>query len=178
MVDTYVVVYLGYQAIVLVGAAVSLLRHRQALSAHRVAEALLRWSLPINIGLAGVMSFYAHTARAAETARLIGWAPGSPFQFEIAGTGLALGLVGLLCIWLRGLSWWATATVSAVFLWVAAVGHIQEIVVAQNYAPGNAGIVLYWDILMPLAHLLLLAVYQRTARQPDAAQASPGTIAR
>jgi hypothetical protein len=88
-----------------------------------------------------------------------------------------MGLVGQLCIWLRGLWWWITATVSAVFLWVAAVGHVQQIVVAQNNAPGNAGIVLYWDILMPLAHLLL-AVDQRTARQPGATHASPRTVAR
>ena len=155
-------IYLGYQLVVLVGAAVQLLRRRQPLTAHRVAEVVLHWSLAVNVGVAGLLGAYAHTARAAETAALIGWAPGSPFQFEVAMANLAFGVLGVLCIRLRGLFWWATAIGYGVFLLGAAYGHIVEIVTVQNYAPGNAGIVLWWDILTPIAHLILLAIWQRS----------------
>ena len=46
----------------------------------------------------------------------------------------------------------------ACFLWGAAVGHAIQMVVANNYAPGNAGIMFYSDILVPLIGLVLLAL--------------------
>ena len=39
-----------------------------------------------------------------------------------------------------------------------AVVHIQQIIVAHNYAPNNAGIALYLDILTPLTLIVLLLI--------------------
>jgi hypothetical protein len=156
---------LSYQGIVLAGVVVQLAVQPKSRTARGAVVALLRWSLAVNIGVAGLMAAYAHTARAAETARSIGWAPGSPFQFEVAMANLGLGIAGILCIWLGGLFWWATAIASGTFLLGAAYGHIRDILVNGNMAPGNAGVVLYADILVPIVHLVLLVVLR--GMRPD-----------
>ena len=53
-------------------------------------------------------------------------------------------------------------------MWGAAVGHIYQIVAAGNFAPGNAGIMLYWDILMPILGGLLLWWRYRGGRDATA----------
>jgi len=40
----------------------------------------------------------------------------------------------------------------------------MDIIENGNYAPGNAGGVLYDDILVPLITVVLLAAYMRTAK--------------
>ena len=135
------VVYLAYGLLTLVGAAIHLAVSKRPRSTRRVVEVLLLWTLLINVGVGGLMGFYAHSARAAQTAAEIGWPPGSPFQFEVAVANLAFGVLGLLCLRLRGLFWWATAIGIGIFLLGAAYGHVQQMVTAQNYAPGNAGVV-------------------------------------
>jgi hypothetical protein len=149
-------IYLIYQVIVVVGAGLQWLLTAHPRSGHRLLELLLQWSLVVNVGVAGLFGFYAHTARAPQTAEVIGWPPGNPFQSEVAVANLAFGVLGILCIRLRGLWWWATVIGSGIFLLGAAVVHVQQIVETGNRAPGNAGVVLYWDILMPLVQLALL----------------------
>jgi len=157
------VIYVAYQVIVVVGTVVHWLVAGPR-TGRRFAEVLLLWLFVVDVGVAGLMGFYAHTAMAAETAASIGWAPGSPFQFEVAVANLAFGVLGILCVWLRGLWWWATAVGISVFLLGAAYGHVQQIVEAGNRSPGNAGAVLYADILIPLVLLALLAGRRWLAR--------------
>lgn len=163
--DAGSVIYLSYQVLVLVGAGLSLAFGRKPITARKVVGRLLVWSLAVNGGLSGLLGFYFHAFEADLAARSIGWPPGSPFQFEVAVANLAFGVLGILCIWLRGLWWWATAVGMAVFLWGAAYGHIRDIIVNQNYAPGNAGVILYLDILIPAIHLILLVIYSRLSNQ-------------
>jgi hypothetical protein len=47
-----------------------------------------------------------------------------------------------------------------------AVVHIRSIVVSANYAPNNAGVTLYLDILMPMILIALLVYYLHLNRQP------------
>lgn len=155
-----------YQAIVLVGTGLRLAFGPKPVSWRRAAETLLHWSLAVNLGIGGLMAFYAHTFRAAQTAESIGWAPGSPFQLEVAFANLAYSALGFGSLWLRGLWWWAAAVSNAVFLWGAAYGHIVEIIQHQNYAPGNAGAILYADILVPAVHLILLVLLHVTRPKP------------
>jgi len=41
-------------------------------------------------------------------------------------------------------------------MWTAGTIHIIEIVKSNNFSPGNAGAILYWDILWPI---LLVTLY-------------------
>ncbi len=36
------------------------------------------------------------------------------------------------------------------FRWTEAAGHIYQMVTAHNFAPGNAGVIFYMDIYIPL----------------------------
>jgi hypothetical protein len=47
----------------------------------------------------------------------------------------------------------------------AAFVHIKDIVVSRNYAPNNAGVTVYMDILVPLILIALLMYYDRAGRR-------------
>src|SRR5918911_3353949 len=144
----------------LVVAAVHVYRDRQARTGRRIAEIVLLWLLVIDIGVGGIFGFIGHTVFADRAAASIGWPAGNPFQTEVAVANLAVGVLGVLCYWLRDNFWVATVIANSVFQLGAAVVHINQIMVAHNYQPDNAGIVLYTDILVPLV-LVALLVYHR-----------------
>jgi hypothetical protein len=133
---------------------------RRQRSAHRVLEIILLWYLSVFSGVSSIMAFFGHTFAADKIAAYIGWPPGSPFQFEVAIANLAIGVLGISCIWLRGNFWIATVMAGAVFGLGAAVGHIRDIMVNNNYAPGNAGAVLYLDIAGPVLLIVLLIIFK------------------
>ena len=60
--------------------------------------------------------------------------------------------------------WLATVIAFAVWWPGAAFVHIKDIVVSGNYAPNNAGITVYMDILVPLILIALLTYYDRASR--------------
>jgi uncharacterized protein DUF6790 len=136
--------------------ALHIYRDRQALAREGIAKILLLWLLVIGVGLGGIMAFIGHTVFASSTAASIGWPAGNPFQTEVAVANLAVGVLGVLCYWLRDNFWVATVIVNSVFQLGDAVVHINQIVVVHNYNPNNAGIVLYTDILVPLILIALL----------------------
>jgi hypothetical protein len=119
------------------------------------AETLLLYTLIICVGVSGILGFYYHAFKADWTAKYIGWATGNPFQFEIAVANLGTGICGILCIWFHDGFWLATIIAYSVFSLGAAYGHIVEIKKAKNYAPGNAGPVLYYDIIVPIVLICL-----------------------
>ncbi len=120
------------------------------------------------IGVSGIFGFLGHTFMAAEIAESIGWQPGSPFQFEVAGANLAVGVAGILCIWFKDKFWLATILINGIFLWVAAVGHIRQIITAHDYAPNNAGFILYTDIIFPIVGIILYILYQKALKTQTA----------
>ena len=52
----------------------------------------------------------------------------------------------------------------SLFLLGAAAGHIYQMVTEHNFAPGNAGIIFYMDIIIPLVGFVLLALQHRYGR--------------
>jgi len=77
---------------------------------------------------------------------------------------LAIGATACIAFW-RDLSFKAGAVCAAsIFLLGDAVGHVREMVMARNFAPGNAGVPFYMDIICPLLVIaLLLVASQRRA---------------
>ncbi len=154
----------------LIVATVHLYRDKQPRTGTRIASIFLLWLLVIDVGAGGVFGFIGHTVFAEQAAASIGWPAGNPFQTEVAVANLAVGTLGLLCYWLRAQFWIATVIATSVWLLGDAVGHIQQIIVANNYHPNNAGVaVLFNDIGIPLI-LIALLVYHLYAggheRQP------------
>ena len=126
----------------------------------RVVRLLLLYALVLDVGVIGfVLGFVPHVFFADETARLIGWPAGSPFQFEVGIHDGAWGLLGFLCIWIGGAFWLATGLGWSLFMAGATYGHIQEMAVSGNYAPYNFltifsdGFVALWlPVLLYLHH--------------------------
>ena len=59
----------------------------------------------------------------------------------------------------------------SLFMLGAAGGHVYQMVTQHNFAPGNAGVIFYMDIVIPLFGLLLLWLQHRYGRprQPSPA---------
>jgi fatty acid desaturase len=126
----------------------------------RVLELFLLYSFFIMIGLGGIWAFMGHAFLPDKIASYIGWAPGSPFQFEVAVANLAIAALGLLSIKFRDNFWTATVMAAAIFYWGAAYGHIMDMITHGNHAPGNAGAPVYFDIIFPFILIILLIVYK------------------
>lgn len=133
---------------------------KRALTMKRIIEIFLLSFLVITVGLGSIWASICHSFFANQVASSIGWAPGSPFQQEVAFANLAFGVLGVLCIWIRGNFWTATVIGVSIFLLGDALGHISNIFVTGNYASGNAGAVLVLDILVPILLIGLLVAYK------------------
>ena len=155
------------------GASAHLFLSRKPKTADRIISILLLYLLAISVGVGGLFGFMGHAFRADQVAQSIGWDPGSPFQFEIAVSNLAFGILGILCIWIRGNFWIATGIGSSIFALGAAYGHIRDIMVNQNLALYNAGPILWvGDILIPLLILSLL-ILLKTSNKCESISSSP-----
>jgi hypothetical protein len=156
----------------LIVAAIHSVRDTHPRTANRVAEILLLWLLVIDVGVGGVFGFLGHTVFAEIAAKSIGWPAGNPFQTEVAVANLAVGVLGLLCYRFRDQFWLATVIGNAVWQLGDAVGHVQQIIVADNWSPNNAGAALYNDIAIPVILIILLVLARRhiphQARRPAA----------
>lgn len=118
-------------------------------------DRLLSWLLLLPIGVAGLWSGFFHIALPEVAARFIGWED-SPFQFEVGMADLAIGVAG--CAAFRASFGFRAAVVlvNAIFLLGDAIGHVRQMITAGNLAPGNAGLVFYLDIILPLATIVLI----------------------
>ncbi len=129
------------------------------------AETLLSWILLLPIGVAGIWAAIYHLLFPKFAAAFIGWSP-SPFQFEVGVADLAFGLTACAAFWCSLSFKAAAAWVSSIALLGDAVGHVRQMLATGNFAPGNAGVVFYCDIIVPLAALacLLVARWQSRSR--------------
>jgi hypothetical protein len=124
------------------------------------AERFLSWILLLPIGITGLWAGAFHVFFPGTAAALIGWEV-SPFQFEVGMADLAIGLTACISFW-RDLSFKAAAiSAASVFLLGDAVGHVRQMLIAGNFAPGNAGVPFYMDIICPLLAIALLLVANR-----------------
>lgn len=113
-----------------------------------------------------------HVFMGPAVAKSIGWPPGSPFQFEVGMANLGIGALGIVCVWRRDF-WLPTIVMAAVFLWGAAYIHIDQIIRFRNFAPDNAGIELYADIIGPAILIGLYTAYRLTTRAQQQARPQP-----
>jgi hypothetical protein len=147
----------------LIFAAVALVRHSGAPSRRIVIEKLLAWHVFWSIGVAYLCNFVMHGFFGRLSASFIGWAD-SPFQLEVATASLGFAAVGFIAAF-RSLDLRLAAIVGPGLFTLGAAGvHVREMVTQHNFAPGNAGIVFYMDIAIPLFGLALLYAARREAR--------------
>jgi hypothetical protein len=146
-----------FLAVALTGAAAEII-----LTGTTVTEVVLAWVLLVNIGLqglfAGLTHWYGPTAKT--TAEKIGWAPGSPFQKEVAAADAAFGVLGVLSFFIRDNFLVATVIGASVMLFFMGIGHVLDLRKNKNLSPYNAGSVVWFDLLVPVAMIVLLVVWR------------------
>jgi hypothetical protein len=122
-----------------------------------IAGTYLLYLLFFYVGVMGILTAYAHVFRPVQTSASIGWST-SPYEYEVGMADLTVGVLGILCLWLRGNFWLATAIANAVWLLGDAVGHSRQIVLSNNHAANNSGVFLVAEFTMPVL-ILILALY-------------------
>ncbi len=102
-----------------------------------------------SIGYSNIVNFVFHVFFGEMSASFIGWAD-SPFQAEVGYASLGMGIAGLLA-YKRDFSFrFASIIAPSIFYLGAAGGHIYEMIAYDNFSPGNVGLVLPLDIIIPL----------------------------
>jgi hypothetical protein len=153
---------LSFFVLGLIASAIALASAPKPSTKTDVAEALLAYFLLFSIGISFFYNFVMHVFFGEMAARFIGWAD-SPFQAEVGFASLGFAVVGLLAF--RGNRDMRIAAIlgPACFLWGAAGGHVYQMVTQHNFAPGNAGVIFWTDILLPvIGFALLWWRYRRT----------------
>ena len=124
-----------------------------------VSDVFLSYLFLLAVGLTGLWGFIFHAFFAQIAAAFIGWA-NSPFQFEVAVANLGMGVVGVFGFRASKPYRIAGTIFTTCFLWGAAYGHIVQMFQGNNFAPGNAGLIFYNDLLLPL--LLIIFLFMNT----------------
>ena len=137
----------------------------KALNKKIIVKTFLLSFLVISVGIGSIWAFIGHLFLSEQVAASIGWVAGSPFQLEVAFANLAIGVLGILCYWIRGNFWTATVIVNSIFLLGDAYVHVINMLQFANYAPGNAGSVLYMDIIGPVILIILLVAYKTMEKE-------------
>jgi hypothetical protein len=115
----------------------------------------LQWMLTLGLGIPSLWAAVGHSLNSERVAKSIGWLP-SPFQKEIAGANLGIGLGAIAASVTGAGAAWAMFFMAAGFLWSAAAVHVADMRQRKNFAINNAGPIFWWDIITPLTILLLL----------------------
>ncbi|HZZ23355.1 MAG TPA: DUF6790 family protein [Roseiarcus sp.] len=121
--------------------------------------------LLLPIGVTGVWAAVFHLVFPQIAAADIGWEV-SPFEFEVGLADLAIGGTASASFW-HGLDFKAAAVLaSSIFLLGDAIGHVKQMIVAGNFAPGNAGVPFYSDMAFPVLAIILLMIVRRSQAAP------------
>lgn len=156
-----------------IAAVIATALKRDGFTPANLAEALLAYFILFTIAIAYFYNFVFHVFFGELAAGFIGWA-NSPFQAEVGYASLGFAAIGLLAFKGDCMVRLASILGPAMFQWGAAVGHIHDIMTTGNMAPGNAGVMLYSDILLPVIGFMLLWFKRCTDR--DEPLIAPGKV--
>jgi len=147
----------------LLASATALWRTRQPRTPAVVLEALFSYFLLFSIAFANLYNFVLHVFFGKMAAAFIGWED-SPFQLEVGFASLGFAALGLLAF--KGSFDLRLAAIvgPACFLWGAAGGHVYQMITTHNFAPGNAGVIFYSDVLVPILGFIFLWLQRSAAR--------------
>lgn len=119
-----------------------------------VWEPLEFWMMFLFVGVIGIYTFALHCFWGDIAAEGIGWS-NSPFQWEVGIANAVVGALGLLSLKSSRQFRLATVIAVSIWLWGDAVGHVNQMIVAGNFAPGNAGPWFWTDVVGPPALILI-----------------------
>ena len=139
----------------LAAAWISVLRKPKPLKINTVAEVFLSYYMLFPVGISNLVNFVFHVFFGDIAAKFIGW-ENSPFQAEVGFASLGVGIAGVLAYKASFPFRVATFIPPAAFSLGAAGGHVYQMIAAHNFSPGNVGLVLPSDILIPAVGFIFL----------------------
>jgi hypothetical protein len=146
--------YLIALIIVIIGTVVEVVVTHTTTVPHIASVALL-WLVAGFYGGNMFISGLQHIFNSKNIARSIGW-ESNGFQKELGWFSVGLGVSGLLAVFWQGIYLVGPAAVGSVFLLGAALVHREDMRKRRNFHPGNAGIIFYMDIIVPLLTLVVI----------------------
>ena len=127
-------------------------------------ELIIELIMIYTIGLAGwftiISGAFGHIIYANQVAESIGWPLKSGFQMELAFASIGIGLIGFIGFWKQSF-WLPFIIAKSTFMIGAGITHIIHMITENNFSPSNAGIIVYWDFLLPAILVSLLILYRR-----------------
>jgi hypothetical protein len=147
----------------LIFASAAIARARRPIGKALVVDRLFAWYVFFSIGVSYFYNFIVHVFFGQIAAEFIGWAD-SPFQLEVGMASLGFSVVGFIAAWRSFDLRLAAVTGFSIFTLGAAAGHVHQMLAADNFAPGNAGVIFYTDFVVPLFGLLMLWLQHRYGR--------------
>jgi hypothetical protein len=154
---------LCFFVISLIVPAIAIARAPGPVSAAIAIDKFLTWYVLFNIGVMYLVNFVFHVFFGQLAAAFIGWAD-SPFQVEVGTASLGFSIAGFVAAFGNFDRRLVAVIGPSIFSLGAAVGHIQQMVTAHNFAPGNAGVIFYLDFFIPLFGFALLWLRRRYGR--------------
>lgn len=127
----------------------------------KVIEIVLLYQIVFSLGMTSLMAFYGFTFMPEYIASFTNW-PACPFQQQMANVNLAFAVLGVLSIFYRGYFWMATIIGFSVWIIADGIHHVYHAIVEKNLSPGNIGVPLWTDFLVPILLLILLKYYMKT----------------
>lgn len=139
----------------LLAALISIKRKVKPVPKELVYEELLAYYMLFAVGINNIVNFIFHVFFGDIATEFIGWAQ-SPFQAEVGFASLGVGIAGVIAFRASFPFRFAAIIPPVVFSLGAAGGHIYQMIVANNYSPGNVGLVLPMDIIIPVTGIIFL----------------------
>lgn len=124
----------------------------------KIIEILLLYQIVFSLGLTSIVAFFGLTFMAEYIAQLTDW-PSCPFEQQLANVNLAFGVLGFLAIYFRRYFWLATILGFSIWIIGDGIHHLYLAIVHNNLSPGNIGVPLWTDFIVPGILLILLYMY-------------------
>lgn len=158
------IIYITILALGIIGFFIHLFVSKEPKTALRVVRLFLLYQLVFSVGLTSLLSFIGLMFMTDFVAAYSGW-PACPFEKQLANVNLGYAVLGVMCIW-RGDEFWL-ATIIGLSIWLVGdgIGHLADMILHGNYTPGNIGVPLYTDIIVPAILIILYAVYQQLKKR-------------
>lgn len=158
------IIYIGILLFGILSFLLHLFLSKEPKTPLRVVRLFLLYQLIFSVGIISFLSFYGLTFMDEFVAWYSGW-PACPFEQLLGNVNLAFGVLGILCIW-RGDDFWF-ATILGISIWLLgdAIFHLYDMIYNHNYTPGNVGVPLYTDIIIPVVLLSFYAWYQHLKKR-------------
>ena len=150
---------LTFFVVALLFSAVAIAHAPKPIGRASAVEKLLSWFVLWTIGVLYFYNAVFHIFFGQLAAHYIGWED-SPFQLEVGTASLGFAAVGFLAAFGSFDLRLAAIIGPGIFMLGAAGGHIYQIITAHNFEPGNAGIIFWSDIFLPLFGLALLWLHR------------------